>query len=90
MRTTVTIDDALLAAAREMTGIQETPTLVRMGIELLVQYEASRRLAQMGGTQPDLAYPARRRPPNFINEESVYPETDEVPEPSKQKRRAAT
>jgi hypothetical protein len=90
MRTTVTIDDTLLADAREITGIEETPTLLRMGLELLVQHEAFRRLALMGGTQPDLAYPPRRRPPNFLSEESNYPEIDEVAEPSKQKRQASS
>jgi hypothetical protein len=90
MRTTVTIEDALIDDAREMTGIKETPTLIRMGLELLVQHEASRRLARMGGTQPDLSYPPRRRPPNFLNEESTYPEIDAVTEPPKEKRRAAS
>ena len=77
MRTTITIDDKLLADAREYMGIKETPTLVRMGLELLIQREAGRRLARMGGTQPGLQHIPRRRPPNFINEESRYPELAE-------------
>ncbi len=73
MRTTVTIDDELLSHAKELTGIAETSRLVRDALKLLVAREAGRRLAAMGGSQPDLAYVPRRRPPNFINDESDYP-----------------
>ena len=73
MRTTVTIDDKLLSDAKELTGIQETSRLMREALEVLLAREAGRRLAAMGGSQPDLEYVPRRRPPNFINEESDYP-----------------
>lgn len=73
MRTTVTIDDELLSDAKEFTGITETSRLVREALKLLVAREAGRRLAAMGGSQPDLAYVPRRRPPNFINDETDYP-----------------
>jgi Arc/MetJ family transcription regulator len=79
MRTTVTIDDALLARAKELLGVSETPTLVRMGLEALVQLEAGRRLARLGGTQPGLRHIPRRRPPNFRSDESTYPEEDAIP-----------
>lgn len=62
MRTTVTIDDELLAAAQEYTGIEERSTLIRMGLEYLVEREAARRLARLGGTEPGLEYIPRRRP----------------------------
>jgi Arc/MetJ family transcription regulator len=62
MRTTVTIDDELLAKAREYSGVKETSTLVRMGLEAYVERQAARRLAKMGGTQPGLEYIPRRRP----------------------------
>ena len=75
MRTTVSIDDALLAKAKELTGVDETPTLLRLGLESLVQREAARRLARLGGTQPGLQHIPRRRPPNFISDESDYPST---------------
>ncbi|MCL6707533.1 type II toxin-antitoxin system VapB family antitoxin [Pseudomonas sp. R2.Fl] len=61
MRTTITIDDELLARAREYTGVLETPTLVRMALQSLVQREAARRLAALGGSAPDLQAPPRRR-----------------------------
>lgn len=73
MRTTVTIDDKLLSDARELTGIHETSRLMREALKLLLAREAGRRLAAMGGSQPDLEYVPRRRPPNFMNEESDYP-----------------
>ena len=62
MRTTLNIDDALLAQAREYTGEVEKTTLVRMGLEALIQRESSRRLASLAGSMPDLAIPSRRRP----------------------------
>jgi hypothetical protein len=90
MRTTVTIDDKLLADAQKYTGIKETPTLVRMGLELLIQREAGRRLARMGGTQPGLQYIPRRRPPEFVNGESDYPElAEDGPPPPKKPKQAA-
>jgi len=60
MRTTVTLDDNLVARAREYTGIQETPALIRLALEALVQREAARRLARLGGSAPGLK-PVRRR-----------------------------
>ncbi len=62
MRTTVTIDDELLEEAQRLTGIKERSVLIRMGLEALVQRECARRLARMGGSQPDLKDIPRRRP----------------------------
>jgi Arc/MetJ family transcription regulator len=61
MRTTVTIDDDLIATAAKYTGIKERATLIRMGLEALVQREAARRLARLGGSEPNLEVPPRRR-----------------------------
>ncbi|MBN9306482.1 MULTISPECIES: type II toxin-antitoxin system VapB family antitoxin [unclassified Devosia] len=63
MRTTVTVDDELLEKAERYTGVKERSALIRMGLESLVQREASRRLARLGGTQPDFVAPPRRRFP---------------------------
>lgn len=63
MRTTVTLDDALLAKASDYTGVTERATLLRMALEALVAREAARRLAAAGGSLPDLAMPPRRRFP---------------------------
>jgi Arc/MetJ family transcription regulator len=62
MRTTVTLDDELVATARSMTGVQEVSALVKTALTQLVQREAARRLAKLGGTMPDLEYIPRRRP----------------------------
>lgn len=61
MRTTLNIDDALLAQAGEYTGESEKTALVRMGLEALIQREAARRLAALGGTMPTLSVSPRRR-----------------------------
>jgi Arc/MetJ family transcription regulator len=62
MRTTIVIDDEQLAVAREYTGIRETPTLVREAFKSLIEREAARRLARLGGTEPGFRAPPRRRP----------------------------
>ncbi len=62
MRTTLNIDDDLLNQAGEYTGETEKTALVRMGLEALVQREASRRLAALGGKMPALNVPPRPRP----------------------------
>ncbi len=61
MRTTLVLDDELLARARELTGIQEKSALVREALTALVQRESARRLARLGGSEPDLKAPRRRR-----------------------------
>jgi Arc/MetJ family transcription regulator len=69
MRTTVNLDDDLLASASEYTGVKERSTLLRMALESLIAREAGKRLAALGGTMPDLSAPPRRRPPHFLNSE---------------------
>lgn len=61
MRTTVNFDDELLTTAEEYTGIKEKSALLRAGLEALIHREASRRLALLGGTMPDIEAPPRRR-----------------------------
>ena len=63
MRTTLNIDEKLLKDAIELTGITEKTSLVRMGLESLIAQESRRRLAALGGTQPDLKPIPRRRSP---------------------------
>jgi Arc/MetJ family transcription regulator len=63
MRTTVTIDDALLAKAVELAGIKETSALLREGLQTLIRVESARRLAALGGTDPDAAAAPRQRTP---------------------------
>lgn len=61
MRTTLNIDDALLRKAVKLTGISEKTALVRMGLEALIARAASKRLAELGGTETKLALASRRR-----------------------------
>lgn len=61
MRTTLNIDAALLEEAGSLTGEGEKTSLVRMGLEALIEREAARRLAALSGTMRDLKIPARSR-----------------------------
>ncbi|MBV8371724.1 MAG: type II toxin-antitoxin system VapB family antitoxin [Candidatus Eremiobacteraeota bacterium] len=61
MRTTLVLDDKLLERARELTGIQEKTSLVHAGLEALISRQSARRLASLGGTQPQLQPVPRRR-----------------------------
>lgn len=63
MRTTLNLDDELLARAQELTGIRERTSLLHEGLRLLIQREAARRLARLGGTMPALTAPRRRKSP---------------------------
>ena len=62
MRTTIAIEDELFAKAQKYAGVTEKSAVVRMALKALVEREAARRLARMGGTQPDAKVPPRRRP----------------------------
>ncbi len=61
MRTTLNIDDELLARAQEVTSIKTKPALIREALKALVERESARRLARLGGSQPDLQSIPRRR-----------------------------
>ena len=61
MRTTLALDDELLAKAQELTGVKEKSVLVREALKALVEREAARRLARLGGSAPNLSAPRRRR-----------------------------
>jgi Arc/MetJ family transcription regulator len=61
MRTTLTLDDDLVADAQELTGLQEKSALVREALKALVEREAARRLALLGGSSPDFVAAPRRR-----------------------------
>jgi Arc/MetJ family transcription regulator len=63
MRTTLALDDELLAKAEEYTGMKEKSALIREALKALIEREAARRLARLGGTQPRLVAPRRRRMP---------------------------
>lgn len=61
MRTTLNIDDALLAKATELTGISEKSTVLREGLKALIERESAKRLSRLGGSEPNLVVPSRRQ-----------------------------
>jgi len=63
MRTTLALDDDLLAKATALTGVAEKSALVREALRALIQRESARRLAQLGGTMPDFQDVPRRQGP---------------------------
>lgn len=62
MRTTLNLDDKLLAEAQRLTGVTERTVLIHEGLRSLIERESARRLARIGGTERALRVPARRRP----------------------------
>lgn len=61
MRTTITLDDDLVAKAQALTGVQEKSALVRLALKMLVERETARRLARLGGSEPEIGPIARRQ-----------------------------
>ncbi len=61
MRTTLNIDDKILAEAARLTGEKEKTSLVRRGLEALISLESAKRLALLGGSQKSLRAIPRRR-----------------------------
>lgn len=62
MRTTIALDDSLLAKAQALTGVTEKSALVREALKALIQRESAHRLALLGGTETALDDIPRRRP----------------------------
>jgi Arc/MetJ family transcription regulator len=62
MRTTLALDDDLVAKAQALTGLTEKSSLVREALKALIERESARRLARLGGSEPGLKAPPRRRP----------------------------
>jgi Arc/MetJ family transcription regulator len=61
MRTTLNIDDDLYAQAVKLTGVVEKTALLREGLKALIERESARRLAALGGSEPDLQPGSRRK-----------------------------
>lgn len=62
MRTTLILDDELIEKARDLTGVREKTALVHQGLRELIARASARRLAALGGSEPALRTPRRRRP----------------------------
>jgi Arc/MetJ family transcription regulator len=61
MRTTVALDDDLVAQAQSFTGLQEKSSLIREALKALIERESARRLARLGGSEIRFKAPPRRR-----------------------------
>ena len=61
MRITVSLDDALLAKASALTGLHEESALIREALKAIIERESARRLAMLGGSEPNLTSIYRRR-----------------------------
>lgn len=62
MRTTVNLDDELLEQARRITGMKGRTALIHEGLRALIERESARRLARLGGSEPQVRAVPRRRP----------------------------
>lgn len=61
MRTTISLDDDLISKAQAFTGLKEKSALVRAALTALIERENARRLARLGGSEPQLQSVPRRR-----------------------------
>ena len=73
MRTTVTLDDDLLADVEQLSGIRDRSQQLREALLEMRHRLASQRLALLAGTEPDVLASPRRRPPHFISERVATP-----------------
>jgi Arc/MetJ family transcription regulator len=61
MRTTINLDERLIEEAQRITGTQERTALIHEGLRALIARESARRLARLGGSDPRVTAPPRRR-----------------------------
>lgn len=61
MRTTLALDDELVAKAQAFTGVKEKSALIREALKALIERESAHRLAHLGGSEPTLKVVPRRR-----------------------------
>lgn len=79
MRTTVTIDDELVAAAAEFSGIPDKSKLINYTLDAYIKKMAARRLAALGGTMPDFNIPGRGGVGTYCLEEIKSAHVAETP-----------
>ena len=78
MRTTLALDDALLAEAQRLTGTLEKSALVKQALKALIERESARRLAALAPSfhwsrvlAPLVAFcAAPRRAPDLVDEDT--------------------
>lgn len=66
MRTTINIDDELLARAAKLAGPMDRTTMVSEGLKAFIERESAKRLARLGGSEPALKSVPRRRRANTV------------------------
>lgn len=64
MRTTINIDDELMAKAAKLTGPMDRTAILSEALKALIERESAKRLARLGGTQRALKAAPRRRARN--------------------------
>jgi Arc/MetJ family transcription regulator len=62
MRTRLALDEELVTKAQALTGLKQKSSLVRDALEALIERESARRLARLGGSEPEMDTRPRRRP----------------------------
>jgi Arc/MetJ family transcription regulator len=60
MRSSLTLDDALLAKAQQLTGLKKRSALIREALQALIQRETARRLSLLGRSEPKAKAASRR------------------------------
>jgi Arc/MetJ family transcription regulator len=61
MRTNLSLDDELIAQALALTGINDDSRLAVEALNALIARESARRLARLGGSEPQVGPAPRRR-----------------------------
>jgi Arc/MetJ family transcription regulator len=61
MKATIVIDDKMFARAQEYAGVTDPSAVVGQALKAFVEQEAGRRLARLGGTEPNAKAAPRRR-----------------------------
>lgn len=61
MRTKLVLDDDLVSKAQAYTGLREKSALMREALKALIERESARRLALLGGSEPEASVAPRRR-----------------------------
>jgi len=74
MRTTLALDDDLLAKAQALTGLQGKSALVREALMALIQRESARGLVRLGSSERALTVQELR---DFLATQSPQPQSAE-------------
>jgi len=61
MRTTINLDETLIAEAQRLTGTVQRTALIHEGLRALIARESARRLSRLGGSDPHARAAKRRR-----------------------------